>query len=312
MTIINDKIDFNFIIFPIFLPLIYGITLFSFPSLENFLIFITILLLAEPHFGATWPIIFDKKNINFLSENKNIYIYGSLFIILFCLLGFFLFKNFFFLIFYAANIFHVTRQSFGISKLYSNSKEQLKFQELTIYIFNFLFFLIGLFRFYFPIITNEMVLTLTLVCLFLILIFALFEYKKYNISKSNFTTMTGCLIFFPICFVENPVHAILMGVTMHYSQYIILTAKVNAGRNNVFGDKYNLKDIFLLKFVLVISFYGIVMAVLSLFSKHNDEFLNTLFLIPIIGQMLHFYLDSFIWKFSEKHNREITLKYLVK
>ena len=28
------------------------------------------------------------------------------------------------------------------------------------------------------------------------------------------------------------------------------------------------------------------------------------------GQMLHFYLDSKLWKFSEKHNRENTLKYI--
>ena len=35
-------------------------------------------------------------------------------------------------------------------------------------------------------------------------------------------------------------------------------------------------------------------------------------IIPIIGQMLHFYLDSQLWKFSEKHNRLNILTYLKK
>ena len=30
--------------------------------------------------------------------------------------------------------------------------------------------------------------------------------------------LTGCLIFYPICFVQNPVHAIIMGVTMYIQQ----------------------------------------------------------------------------------------------
>ena len=35
-------------------------------------------------------------------------------------------------------------------------------------------------------------------------------------------------------------------------------------------------------------------------------------IIPIIGQMLHFYLDSQLWKFSEKHNRDNILVHINK
>ena len=42
----------------------------------------------------------------------------------------------------------------------------------------------------------------------------------------------------------------------------------------------------------------------------KDPFLKSLIIIPITGQMLHFYLDLQLWKFSEKHNRENILKYL--
>ena len=52
------------------------------------------------------------------------------------------------------------------------------------------------------------------------------------------------------------------------------------------------------------------MTFFSSMGKVNQGFFKELIFIPILGQMLHFYLDSQIWKFSEKHNRENTLKYL--
>ena len=52
------------------------------------------------------------------------------------------------------------------------------------------------------------------------------------------------------------------------------------------------------------------MSIISIFGKNDSEFLKNLIFIPITGQMLHFYLDSQLWKFSESHNRENILKYL--
>ena len=110
------------------------------------------------------------------------------------------------------------------------------------------------------------------------------------------------IIFMPILFVEKPIHAILLGVTMHYSQYIFISAKVFAGRgkNKLFGSK----------FLIYILFYGLIMGFLTSQNHIGDDFSKNLILIPLIGQMLHFYLDGFLWKFSEKHNRENTLRYI--
>ena len=52
-----------FIKFPILFPIIYGSVLYMFPQYETELILITILLLAETHFGATWPFFLSKSNI---------------------------------------------------------------------------------------------------------------------------------------------------------------------------------------------------------------------------------------------------------
>tara|TARA_B100001057_G_scaffold410589_1_gene425776 strand:- start:1103 stop:1354 length:252 start_codon:yes stop_codon:yes gene_type:complete len=74
----------------------------------------------------------------------------------------------------------------------------------------------------------------------------------------------------------------------------------------------NSDKIFDKNYLIVIIFYGVVMAILSLSNNQNiiDINISYLLFIPLTGQMLHFYLDSFLWKFREEHHRNVTLKYL--
>ena len=309
MSVLFKKEVF-FVKFPILFPLLYLILLYSFPSFETQLVFITILLLAETHFGATWPFFLSKVNFPHINKNKFSFIYVPILIVVLCLLGFFLTKNFFLLIFFAANVYHVTRQSFGITNLYTKEPNQKKFFINIIYIFNFIFFLVAFFRFYIPLVNNEHLLVLNTIMIFLFGLTFIYSILKYNFSENFLTMVTGVLIFYPVCFVSNPVHAIIMGVTMHYSQYLYLTNKVLNKRESKIQYS-NIINIFKNKFVLTIIAYSIVMSVLSIFGKNDSEFLSSLIIIPITGQMLHFYLDSQLWKFSESHNRENILKYLI-
>ncbi len=68
----TKKLDYQFIFvkFPIIFPLIYICTLYLFPSFETELIILTILFLAEPHFGATWPFFLNRINKEYIKENK--------------------------------------------------------------------------------------------------------------------------------------------------------------------------------------------------------------------------------------------------
>ena len=68
----NIKLDTQFFLvkFPIIFPIIYGLILYLFPEYETELIFLTILLLAETHFGATWPFLVDKVNFQFIKQNR--------------------------------------------------------------------------------------------------------------------------------------------------------------------------------------------------------------------------------------------------
>ena len=306
MNILLNK-EVMLVKFPIIFPLIYIFILYTFPSFETQLIFITILLLAETHFGATWPFFLNKVNLNYISQNKLSLVFTPMILTLFCVVGFFYFKNFFLLIFFAANVYHVTRQSFGIMNLYTKNIEEKKYYSNTIYIFNFIFFLIAFFRFYIPIIENNHLLLLNLLIIILMLISITPQIKKFGYSENTLTLITGVLIFYPVCFVSNPVHAIIMGVTMHYSQYLFLTSKVMNKRS--IEDAEHKKN-YLTSFWVVIGVYAIIMSVLSIFGKNDSEFLKNLIFIPITGQMLHFYLDSQLWKFSVKHNRNNILRHL--
>ena len=175
MYIVNNKIDFTLIKFPIIFPLIYFFILNLTPQYETYLIGFTILLLAEPHFGATWLLYFNKVNKTHFKENKINLIYFPILIFIFTFLVFFFFKEITLLIFYAANIFHVTRQSVGISNFYKVNMEDLNLQKNIIYFFNFIFFVVGYLRFYIQIIEETIVLNTTiimLICLSLIYYFS--------------------------------------------------------------------------------------------------------------------------------------------
>ena len=136
-----------FIKFPIIFPIIYGTLLFLFPQYETQLILITLLVLAETHFGATWPFFLAKSNIEYIKKDKTKLIFYPFSIVLVSLLGFFFFKSFFLMIFFMANVYHVTRQSFGVCKLYCKNNLEISYQESFIYIFNFIFFIVAFFRF---------------------------------------------------------------------------------------------------------------------------------------------------------------------
>jgi len=309
------KLDLQFFLvkFPIIFPLVYGFILYNFPQFETELIIITILLLAETHFGATWPFLVDKVNYPFIKSNRVSLVTLPVVIIILSLLGFFLIKELFLLFFFAANMYHVTRQSFGVGKLYCNDDKEKRYQELLIYVINLIFFIVGFFRFYFPIINETNFIYLNISVIFLLLSSFVYYIVKFGFSENFLIFVTGCLIFYPICFVENPVHAIVMGVTMHYTQYLYYTynvCKMRNANNQVSEKVFFSKKIY--NYLAIIIFYSIIMSVLSLFGKYDEAYLKNLIIIPIIGQMLHFYLDSQLWKFSEKHNRDNTLMYLKK
>ena len=135
----------------------------------------------------------------------------------------------------------------------------------------------------------------------LIFMFILIIYiKKFGLSDI-YTLITGLIIFYPICFVSKPIHAIIMGVTMHYSQYLLITYKLHKKRDSIDIKK----NIFI--FIII---YSIVMTASSSNLNTSNAILSDFLVIPITFQMLHFYFDALIWKFSNPKIREAIFPYL--
>lgn len=227
VTIFSNKTDFWLIKFPIVFPIAYLFFLFQFPQHENLLALLVLCLMAEPHFGATWTIFMDRQSRNIAFEkNKVPFVYGSLFIIMISVILFIVAKQLFFLLFFIFNVYHVTRQSFGICNLYCKNIQEKNFQKFLLYSGNFVVALIAAAYLMLNLIDKNTALIIGFSFFAFVVMAACYQFYLFRNIGNIFTTATGLLIFTPSFFVEKPIHAILCGVTMHYSQYLILTAKI--------------------------------------------------------------------------------------
>ena len=64
--------------------------------------------------------------------------------------------------------------------------------------------------------------------------------------------------------------------------------------------------------LIIIFILALIINFIIVYFFKSFTILSNLIIIPIVGQMLHFYLDSQLWKFSIHHNRENVLKYILK
>ena len=140
--IISKNLDILLIKFPIIFPIVYGLILYNLPSYEYILVFLTLLLLAEPHFASTWPFFISSFNKDKIYNEKIIYLFGPFLLVITSVILFFVNSDLFYILFFAFNIYHVTRQSSGISRLFIRSKSEESFSILIIYLFGVFYFIL--------------------------------------------------------------------------------------------------------------------------------------------------------------------------
>lgn len=298
---------------PIWLPLIYMGCLSAFPDHGNLIALATMLLLAEPHFGATWTIFFDRNISQHALKNKVPYLWGSALLILISVVLFFFSRSLFFLLFMAFNFYHVTRQSVGVCKLYGINVGETSFQSRSIYLFNIVIFAGVLPHHMLRVMDQPTAHSVGLSLTVLAVAIAFFQYIKFKKLRQAMTTFTGLVIFLPSFFVVEAIHAILAGVTMHYAQYLAMTLKVySAKRAKEMEEPISFLRLFHIRsYLFLIGVYGVIATVLAFFSQQSGDIFAALIIIPILGQMLHFYLDGLIWRFRDPKIRELNLRFLV-
>ena len=130
-------------------------------------------------------IFLHKENIKYILQRKFLYFCNPFFIIIFCLSGYFLFNTLFLLLFFLANVFHVTRQSIGISKLYLKNNYEKKISKSTQYIFLILFLLLLVFGdFTSQPFTYDQLILLNLLFILITSIIIFFYIYRFNISQN--------------------------------------------------------------------------------------------------------------------------------
>ena len=304
----NSFLELNLILFPIWiLPVYLGLKSFFISPELAFLLFL--ILFGETHFASTFLFFFSKSNHDYIRKNKLILIYLPILISLLYFLGGLKYFDYAVLVGAVASGVHVTRQSIGISRIFSEGKNTAA--ELLIYSSSFLFLFIGFTRFYkdeffkilsflpntepitnlyYGILEEKIYFIFLVICLSLI---ALLEKTNY---KKKLVNLTGVLIYCPYIFVNNIYDAIVIGVGAHWSQYLLINYKIY-----FYKEKINLEKSLQIIFIII---YALVMGVLGYRIHFNEDFLKILILIPLTGQFFHYYIDAFIWRFSVKEIRE--------
>ena len=124
--------------------------------------------------------------------------------------------------------------------------------------------------------------------------------KKYKINYF-ITYLTGTFIYLTYLFVTRFEHAIILGVGMHYAQYLGINFILYKNKFKEYKNKYNL----IIYSSIFITLYSIIMIYFRTYEHGlNNYKWSYLFIIPMIGHNLHFYVDAFIWKFSNPYIRE--------
>jgi hypothetical protein len=302
--------EYAFVVAPFWIGAAYLAAISLFPDSRPFIFFIFMMVLGESHFGTTWLFFLDRDNRRWVWERRNVLVYVPL-----ALTGAFVLlgatnPQMAVLIGGLMSGVHVTRQSIGIYRLYGGERGDAN--ERAIYGASFGFIGIGFARFYAPQLPlppsfidalGPLTQRVSLVFLCWVLACLVFAALQSRNTRRWFAVATGTAIYFPYCLVQFPQDAIAIGVGMHWCQYLAINYAVY-GRRTVsgavgFADFWRPAAV-----VALIGVYAVLMAAIGTAMGTKLGATSAWLLLPLCGQLLHYYIDAFIWRFSDPHIRK--------
>jgi hypothetical protein len=308
--------DYALVVAPVWIGAVYLAAVSFFPDCRTFIFFLFLVVLGESHFGATWLFFLGRENRRWLWERRFRLVYLPLVITaVYVLIGAANLEAAIMIGAFASGV-HVTRQSIGIYRLYGGERGDAN--ERAIYAASFGFLGIGFARFYAPKLAlspsmMDLVLLLTqrvsLVFLCWVLACLVLAAIQLGGSKRWFAVVTGAAIYFPYCLVQFPQDAIAIGVGMHWCQYLAINYAIYGRR--AFWHRADQGSVRQAAAVVgLIGCYAVVMAAIGTSAGTRIEPRSVWLLLPLCGQILHYYIDAFIWRFSDPHIRKNVGSYL--
>lgn len=322
-VIVSKKYDLLLLCFPLWVPVLFYVLFTFLSSISATIFLLALFLLAETHFGATWFFFMDPTNREYMKTKQNRFLFFPMIVIGVTLFTFFVISPGAALVLAsAASAFHVTRQSIGVNKIFGIREHPCqKISNIAIYVMSAFFILVGAVRFFLNISlsTKEMILIQgigILGCIaFFLLVFVREDSKDLPFTY-HLTTFTGMIIYVPYLFVSRPEIATTMGVGMHWLQYLAITMPLYLRKSERFRTekKTNGMTIIVGNKILMLVYlllYAGLMVILRQWGLGFKTFEYSAFIIiPITLQMLHFYYDSLIWRFSDSHIRKEVGSYI--
>lgn len=309
-TVFSQKIDFLLLLCPIWISISYFLLIHNYQDNRTLIFFIYLFLLGEIHFASTWLFFTNKDNRHWaLNKKISIFFIPAILIFFYILIGL---NNLKVAIFLGSlfSSYHVIRQSIGIFKLFGGAKFHLSSLYISmIWIFSIGWLLIGFARFFLPWIFTELgwaydsiffakqISILTSICLVASILTSIFITLKSNDLKMTLATLTGIYIYSAYSFVDYPQDAVVMGVGIHWCQYIALTGKLYLFSKNQINTLFDSSK---LPFLLI---YSLVFASIQTNNGSSYTVGTNLLLLPLAFQAYHYYLDAFIWRFSDPYLR---------
>lgn len=319
----SNAYDLLLLVFPIWIPLFFFFGFSLMTTAPAILFFLALFFLGETHFGATWLFFMDSSNRNWVSSKPYIFYVFPVLIIAATVAVFFLISaSAAIMLNAAASAFHVTRQSIGVNKMFGVFNHRgVKRSTFFIYLISALFIFLGYLRFFAGINIPQNTLwyfqLIGLAAIAVIFAYLLASKVSRDLSiKFHLAALTGMLVYFPYTFVPRPEYAVAMGVGMHWLQYLAITVPLYSRKSKVLlkENRRNLMTAISRNRVVLFSYllaYASIMLVLRQWGVGFETFsYSALILVPLCLQMLHFYYDGFIWRFSDPHIRKEVGSYL--
>lgn len=316
--IIGKYSDSVFVYFPFWFPILYLALIINIPQISSIIFIASLFIFAETHFATTWLFLFDKSNFKWAKNNAyELFIQPISLIMLFIILWV-VNPIVVLILHYLASGWHVTRQSIGITKLAKNKNKK---NFYLIYGVSLFCLFIGLINpGIFDLDISKPYLNIILISIFIFYLIGIYfssRSKIYFLNKNNLSIITGVAIYIPLLFFKDISVALAIGVGMHWVQYLGLSLTTNVRRlfqvngKNLF--KKNKKLIYISLFILI---YSAIMTSFTLlgvkdFADKTSK-LSYLYLIPILFQFYHFYIDRYLWRFSDPYVKHNVLPYIFK
>lgn len=304
--------DYAFMVAPFWIGALYLGAIALFPESRTLIFFLFLLLLGEMHFGSTWLFFFTRANWQWIRERRVALLYGTAALLaVYVVIGLYDI-GLAVLIGGAASGYHVTRQSIGVYRLYGGKHND--WNEAVIYLCSFGFIGIGFTRFdlarlNLPNEIEGMILALLQPGMFALIgamiVYLAYLAPKIGNTKRWFAVVTGCVMYLPYCFVSAPHDAIAIGVGMHWCQYLAINYAVYRRRSVAAAGPPERSRSLSESNVVIVGIFAYALAMAVLGTSFGTEFRasSVWLLIPLCGQLIHYYVDAFIWRFSDPHIR---------